>query len=419
MRAGRFKAVGGLIAVFLLTFGAGALVGKYLEIGVFRPSIEEKAERGKPVNILFMGVDARITGEKARSDTMILASIDKKEHRVALVWIPRDTRVEVRGHNQKINGINATDGPEAAAAAVGKLLGTRVHHYTLTNFDGFVRIIDILGGVTIDVEPDMKHADPDPKLRINLPPGVQRLNGADALGYVRYRGGPTADIGRTQRQQKFIKALAQEMLKPANILKLPQLIPEIARNVDTNIPISDMGYMVKAAREFSAGNIVTQTLPGYSFTDPATGASYWEADADIARGIVDKLLAGQKFDVAQDPPARVKQRYVVTPVQEIEEATEGGEGLEETGEGTIPAENIGEEGTPLPDGTVPPTGATGDSPPSPPTLPGLQVSDQEPETGGLEQNPSLVEPGTESDPPISTPPFGESPPVPGTGSEGY
>lgn len=419
MRVARFKAVGGLIAVFFITFGVGALIGKYLEIGVFRPSIEEKAETGKPVNILFMGIDARVAGEKARSDTMILASIDKKEHRVALVWIPRDTRVEVRGQDRKINSINATDGPEAATAAVGKLLGVRVHHYAVTNFDGFARIIDILGGVTIDVEPDMTHADPDPKLRINLPPGVQRLNGEDALGYVRYRGGPTADIGRTQRQQKFIKALTQEMLKPANILKLPQLIPEIARNVDTNIPISDMGYMVKVAREFSAGNIVTQTLPGYSYTDPSTGASYWEADADIAQGIVDKLFAGQKFNVAQDPPDWVKKRYVVTPVQEIEAETE--EVAEEEQEG-LEAEEVttpetgSEVGNLLPDGTVPQNGETGDS--SPVISPG-QAADPQTGTGDMEENSPVAEPEPELTPPISAPLNGESPPVPGTGSEGY
>ncbi|NLX01037.1 MAG: LCP family protein [Syntrophomonadaceae bacterium] len=355
------------ISIFLITFAAGAFIGNHLQVGPFDRSITAKAERGKQINILFMGIDARKMETNSRSDTMILASIDSKAKKIAMVWIPRDTRVEVkRNHYDKINSVNYLQGPEAACKVVGDLLDIRVDHYVVTNFAGFAKIIDILDGVTLDVETDMFHKDPDPQLRINLSRGVQKLNGQDALGYVRYRGTPTADIGRTGRQQKFIKALAQEMLQGKTILKLPELLPELVKNVHTNIPVTDMMTMAKLAKDFDSLEIYTQTLPGYSYTDRQTGASYWEADPKIAAGIIDDLFAGKKYDVAQDPPNWVKKKPEIKldPVVEEEpEITENGE----EGTGELSGEQPGDpsnpeptEGQPLPGDKLP--GETGTEP---------------------------------------------------------
>lgn len=332
------------ISIFLITFAAGAFIGNHLQVGPFDRSITAKAERGKQINILFMGIDARKMETNSRSDTMILASIDSKANKIAMVWIPRDTRVEVkRNHYDKINSVNYLQGPEAACKVVGDLLDIRVDHYVVTNFAGFAKIVDILDGVTLDVETDMSHKDPDPQLRINISQGVQKLNGQDALGYVRYRGGPTADIGRTGRQQKFIKALAAEMLQGKTILKLPELLPELVKNIHTNIPVTDMMTMAKLARDFDSLEIYTQTLPGYW----DAGASYWQADPKIAAGIIDNLFAGKKYDVAQDPPSWVKKKPEIKldPVVEEEpEITENGE----EGTGEINGEQPGDPNNPEP-----------------------------------------------------------------------
>ena len=195
----------------------------------------------------------------------------------------------------------------------------------------------------------MTHYDPNPKLSINLSSGPQRLNGAEALSYVRYRGGPTADIGRTVRQQKFVNALAQEMFKPAIITKLPELVPELSKHIHTNIPASDLLFMVQVAREFDTSSIVNQTLPGYPFTDPKSGASYWEADPDIAQGILDDLFAGKTYDVAQDPPRGVKpaEEPVTNEMLEAEvppELTEDPSEVVDTETETGPEGYITEEG---------------------------------------------------------------------------
>lgn len=348
------------LLVFLFTFSLGILVGKYMD----SDTLEQigRLAQSKNTNILIMGIDARSMKENSRSDTIILASIDKKNEKVAMVWIPRDTRVEVqRNRYDKINAVNYTKGPEAACNIVGKLLGVKVDHYIVMNFAGFAEIIDILGGVTIDVETNMYHPDPDPMLAINLSKGLQKLDGQDALRYVRYRGGPTADIGRTGRQQKFIKALAEELFKSNTILKLPKLLPKIADNMRTNMQMKDMLSLASMGKDFGTDNLITQTLPGYSFTDPANGASYWEAKPEIADGIIKDLLAGKHFEVAQDPPGW-KQHQPIIPVQAefpggtADSVLEDGEGKLE-----IDGEQIGGESDHLADdGGQLPDGETGD-----------------------------------------------------------
>jgi len=308
--------------IFLATFGLGKFIGEQFT----DQSVQTRVSGGKQVNILLMGIDARSNEANSRSDTMILASIDGKNKKVALVWIPRDTRVEVsRNRHDKINSVNYIKGPEAACKVVSDLLEIPVNYYVVSNFNGFAKIIDILGGVDINVEHDMYHWDPDPKLQINLSQGQQRLDGQQALSFVRFRGVPTADIGRTGLQQTFVKALAEEVLQGSTILKLPRLLPEIAKNVHTNIPADDMIYLAKTARDFKTEDMITQTLPGYSYTDPASGASYWQADEKIANGLVAALFAGETFEVAQARPTWVKQKPISASSASPEESVEASE----------------------------------------------------------------------------------------------
>ncbi len=347
------KVIFTILAVFLVTFGLGTMVGTHLQGGgTIIPSVSNVLKSSQ-VNILFMGIDARKGEVNARSDTMILASIDKKKKQAVLVWIPRDTRVEVSpGHYDKINSVNALNGPEEACKAVGDLLDINVKYYVVTNFSGFVKIIDILGGVTIDVESNMYHPDPDPNLNINLSKGVQVLNGQDALRYVRYRGGPTADIGRTGRQAQFITAVMDEMISTKTISRLPQLLPELMENIHTNIPVKELPTLLKAAQDFGSEHMITQTLPGYSFTDPKSGASYWQADEEITPGIIKKLFEGETFDVMSDPPDWVSNSSgpAQTQQEEVSEEKPAEEDLENP-DGTLPEGEEGSEDEIVPDGS--------------------------------------------------------------------
>lgn len=378
-----------LLTVFVITFGTGALVGNLLNGGM---DISPKVKSGKTIHILFMGIDARDAHSNSRSDTMILASIDAKDKKIALTSIPRDTRIKnSKGHYDKINSVNYIEGPEEACKVVSDLLGVPVKHYVVTNFAGFASIIDTLGGVDIDVEMNMYHPDAaHPELAINLSKGVHHLDGQDALNYVRYRGGPTADIGRTQRQQKFLKAIADEMLKTRTITKLPKLVPELAKNVHTNLSTKDMLSLAGLAKEFDSSAITAQTLPGYPWTDPYTGASYWLADKDKARDLVKGLLAGETFDVVGDPPEEARRRPTVKPTQvpqEVEPPVADPDALkpaeEQEGEITSPGETVPQQPS---DPSSPPANETPGNTvpnPQPPVVPELPPESSAP--GGIPQ----------------------------------
>lgn len=410
-----------LIGIYLAFFGMGSLLGGRFGVLSNAPGLGWLGEG--QVNILFMGIDARPPQTNARSDTMILASIDKQSNKAVLIWIPRDTRIEVsKGHYDKINSVNALKGPEAACEAVGKLLDTKVDYYVLTNFQGFSKIVDTLGGVHIDVETNMRHSDPDPTLNINLSKGPQVLNGADALRYVRYRGGPTADIGRTARQQKFIKAVVAEMFTTKNIFKLPELVPQLMAHIKTNLPAKEVTTLANLAQRFSAGNVITQTLPGYSFTEASSGASYWHADEKIAPRIITALFAGETFEVIKDPPNWVAQlpkakpaegeapAVVKTPeaIKELEQAGQpeldkpaDGKTDGKDGEKTDPDVKDGEDPDKTEPGTKPGEEDKTDPKPDPTTDP-----DKKPGDTTTPENP-----GDQQPKPV--------PPVDPTGSAGY
>ncbi|MGE5396874.1 MAG: LCP family protein [Chitinophagales bacterium] len=287
--------------LFGTAFIAGCIIPGLVGYGVPGVTSPTKPDvmNGERVNVLLLGIDARPGEVNTRSDTMILACIDPTLGKVALVSIPRDSRVELPGRGiNKINAANALGGPEEACSAVEELMGVPVDYYVLTNFGGFSKMVDILGGVTIDVEKRMYK----PSEHIDLQKGVQHLNGYNALGYVRFRGDALGDIGRTQRQQEFMTAFARELMQSKTILKLPRLLPELKKNVKTDMNVKTMILLARMASGFKPESLISQTLPGYFYNDPATGASYWEVDRDKATTLVASLMDGQKIDVIEDTP---------------------------------------------------------------------------------------------------------------------
>ncbi len=292
--------------VFGLFFGIGCGI-----VGLFAPSATTVAtdaseptvivDDSKRTNILLLGIDAR-GGEKiSRSDTIILASIDPKLNKAALVSIPRDTKISgsAAGGMDKINAANVAGGPEYVVEKVEELMNEKIDYYVEIDFKGFKNIIDALGGVTIDVDQRMYKPSED----INLKPGVQTLDGYGALAFVRYRDYPMGDIERTEHQQTFLKALGEEVLKPSTIVKLPTLVREVKANVKTNLGLKDMLKMAAWAPGFSGESIVAQTLPG-SFYDQRNSqgvltASYWIADKTKTPTLLDTMLNGQTVAVVQ------------------------------------------------------------------------------------------------------------------------
>lgn len=295
MRKGKFLL---LIVIFIAFFYGGSLLSNFNQWFSPGNDTEEgpKLVEKKIITVLMLGIDARPGEENARSDTMILAAVDTENKKVALLSIPRDTRTKDDGVYKKINSYNMEGGPELAKEKVGELLDTNVDYYVLSNFSGFEEIVDILGGVTIDVEKRMKKTEEG----INLKPGLQKLDGHDALAYCRWRDDALGDISRAGRQQKFLMALADEMMQTKTITKLPKLIPELRKNVETDISVRGMFDLSKLAQDFTTEGMTTQTLPGSFYNDPKTGASYWLADQQQIPGLIERLLAGETQETIEE-----------------------------------------------------------------------------------------------------------------------
>jgi LCP family protein required for cell wall assembly len=244
------------------------------------------------LNILFLGVDQR-KNEASRTDVIILASIDLNKKEVHLLSILRDTRVEIPGKNikRRINHAHAVGGAELTVQTVEKFLKVPVHYYVETNFEGFSNAIDILGGITLNVERRMYL----PSEGINLRPGFQKLNGHDALSYVRWRGDGTGDIGRVERQQKFFQTLADQTMQLSTVWKIPQLIGELREHVKTDMELQKMIQLANKFKDLKNLELHTYTLPGYP-DDVHFGGSYWIADQKELKKILEQIYGEEIND---------------------------------------------------------------------------------------------------------------------------
>lgn len=304
----RYMLAAGLIFGIFFSAGSGLtkyFTGRAVQTAADVPEEEGFMERqdGVRTNILVLGVDARPGEESSRSDTMMLVSIDPKLDKAVIISIPRDTRAKVPGSpSDKIATANFIGGPELAVKTVEGLLDLKIDNYILMDFNGFKYIIDTLGGVTVTVPEKMYKPSED----INLMPGTQRLNGRQALGLVRYREYLLGDIQRAAQQQEFMKALADEILQPSTITKLPKLVKQLKEHVKTDLGVASMLRMVSWAPGFKADSLITQTLPGYFYDEFDENGnliqSYWVADKGKTANLIDNLFAGKTVAVVSDSP---------------------------------------------------------------------------------------------------------------------
>ncbi|MDP2872202.1 MAG: LCP family protein [Bacillota bacterium] len=265
---------------------------------------------GERVNVLFLGLDAVVDSSgkvnldvplrssRSRTDTMILISFDPAGGSASLISIPRDTRVEIPAPGRswdKINAAHVYGGPLLAMRSVEKLLDIPVHYYVRTNFQGVLSVVNILGGVEIDVETDMRYSDPYQGLAIDLKRGLQTLDGDKALQYLRYRNGG-GDIARIQRQQKFIAALLRRVVSFNTVLRAQALAREVVKYIDTNMTTSELFDFVRIASQVTDPNVEMATLPGDAkyITDPGRtmALSYWVLRENETDELVAKLVWG-------------------------------------------------------------------------------------------------------------------------------
>lgn len=287
--------------VFIVAAVAGAL---FASSSLFDKPLEKAAEEGMLVardksTIMIMGIDER-DDDVGRSDTLMVATIDPKKKQAALLSIPRDTRVKIKGNGyDKINAAYAYGGHKLTQDTVEKLLGTPMDHYVLINIQAFQRIIEAIGGVDIDVEKRMYYEDPwddEGGLVIDLYPGKQHMDGKTAITYVRYRD-EEGDIGRISRQQKFMKAVMDKVTSPAIIPQLPGIIREVLSSVKTDLSFRQLLEFAGALKEAQNNGLKTDMLQGRPLY--IQGISYWIPDITKIRTTLANTL-----DITLSPSMR-------------------------------------------------------------------------------------------------------------------
>lgn len=339
-----FKATALIIAIVTVVFSSfigvmSADVMSSMSFGevISTDSVDRLSATGENVglvNALLIGTDK----EGLRSDTIMLVSFDDNSNRVNILSIPRDTRVELNGHTEKINAafglgmLEAEEDPDVndedmLIDEVKKITGMPIHYFITINVDGFVDVIDALGGVDFDVPYDMDYDDPAQDLHIHLKAGEQHLDGQAAHDFVRFRHNNDnsapgeyvmGDEGRIYWQQKFMEALAEQKLKPEYISKIDDLYSVIKENVRTNLTFTDIMRILNAALDVDLSEMESYQLPGESAY--IGGVWYYIYDEEDTSQLVSDVFKPKSMQQWEEEKALKQEQELLD-----EENSDGGE----------------------------------------------------------------------------------------------
>ena len=189
-----------------------------------------------PISILLLGVDQR-AGDRGRSDSLILMTVNPKDQSMKMVSIPRDTRTEIvgKGTTDKINHAYAFGGVDMAINTVENFLNVPVDYYVQVNMESFKDIVNAVGGVTVNNDLDFKYEG------YQFSKGKLTLDGDEALAYSRMRKeDPRGDFGRQMRQRQIIEGVIEEGASVQSLANYGTILDTIGTNVRTNLTFDDM-----------------------------------------------------------------------------------------------------------------------------------------------------------------------------------
>jgi LCP family protein required for cell wall assembly len=233
---------------------------------------------GRRFNVLLLGSDndLKFAANAVLTQAMILVSIDPSTHDVAMISIPRDFWVPIRGYGyQKIDVAYEVGGVALARSTVESLFGVKIDYYAWVGLNGLVQVIDTLGGVDVTVQhpildevypDDLNTDDPYAYIRLYIPAGPQHLDGTRALQYVRSRHGDfLSDFGRSQRQQQVLVAIKDRVETMSGITHMPQLVAALEGSVKTDLSVPAIVQLAALSRNVPAANIHQQVLAAPDF----------------------------------------------------------------------------------------------------------------------------------------------------------
>jgi polyisoprenyl-teichoic acid--peptidoglycan teichoic acid transferase len=221
------------------------------------------------VNLLVLGCDEdryyggqQVIHKQARSDMMLVARLDFKNNRITGISIPRDTLAAPAGYRRhKINAYHLLGGPDLSKAAVESILPVEIDRVVVLNYRAFESMIDLVGGVTVEVPKKMDYDDNRGHLHIHLKPGVQHLNGEEAVGFVRFRH-TDDDFHRQARQKAFLIAFKKAVLRSPGVL--PQVADKAREVTGNSLTPDEIVSLALFTRTVGSQNIKMGMVPTLS-----------------------------------------------------------------------------------------------------------------------------------------------------------
>ncbi|WP_204105025.1 MULTISPECIES: LCP family protein [Spirulina sp. CCY15215] len=260
-----------------------------------------------------LGYHALVDSFEGLTDTMLLVRFDPDNYKLSVLSIPRDTRTTIDGFGQmKINAANHYGGAALSAKTISNLLeGVSIDRYVRVNIQAVEKLIDALGGVTVYVPKDMKYTDLSQHLYINLQQGEQLLDGDKAIQFLRFRYDRYGDIGRIQRQQALMRAVVEQTLRPATLLRLPDVIQVLKSNIDTNLSVEEIAALAGFVSHTNRQDVQMLMLPGDFNGTGEKEVSYWIPNSRRIRTMV-----AQHFDQGYNESDPTRKGAVKIAIQD-------------------------------------------------------------------------------------------------------
>lgn len=295
-----YKLTGGLSAVQKLEAEMGMEEVGDIEEGnvVGQKNLDE-------VLFLLVGVDTadvkniKVSDDGAtgiRSDTMMLCKVNFKDGSIDILSLPRDSRVPVRGHLDKLNHAHSYGGMKLLIQTIRDYTGLDLDYYVRVDYRAVESLVDAIGGVEIDVPRRMVYNDTTKgmEFHVDLQPGLQVLDGDKAIQFLRFRRYEDGDIDRIKAQQYFLTEMIKQTLTPRNILKLPKILDTYSRYIDTNMDMGIITSGISLAGKLNTESIRTETLPGDFQT--INELSYWKVYESGMYQIINELFPEYMMD---------------------------------------------------------------------------------------------------------------------------
>jgi len=214
-------------------------------------------DKREPFSVLMLGVDER-SGDKGRSDTMIVLTVNPNDKSIKMLSIPRDIRTEIvgKGFEDKINHAYAFGNEEMSMATVENFLDIPLDYYIKVNMEGFKDIVDAVGGITVNSSLSFNQGG------YQFTEGSNNLDGKAALAYVQMRKqDPNGDFGRQDRQRQIIQGVIKKGISVNSLTNFDDIFGALGKNVRTNLTFAEMKDIQKNYRD-AAGNIEQMTISG-------------------------------------------------------------------------------------------------------------------------------------------------------------